>query len=77
MLTDWIARRDHADPERFRRAVDPLRCTRCGACVRACPEGAIRLRFEAITVDPARCRDCGRCAERCKRGALLRLRAAG
>jgi len=61
---------------RFCYAVDPLRCTRCEACLKVCPTGALRRTMEAVIVDPGLCQACGRCAERCRRGALLRIRAA-
>ena len=60
---------------RVHYAVDPLRCTRCGVCARACPEGAIQCTPGSVTVDAARCLGCGRCAEICRRGALVRFRA--
>lgn len=55
-------------------AVDPLRCTRCEACLKVCPTGALRRSPEGVVVDPVLCQACGRCAERCRRGALLRIR---
>ncbi len=39
-------------------------CTRCGICVRTCPEGAIKL-DDYITVDEDRCTLCGKCSESC------------
>jgi Pyruvate/2-oxoacid:ferredoxin oxidoreductase delta subunit len=57
-------------------AVDPLRCTRCEACAKVCPTGALRRTPEGMKVEPALCQACGRCAERCRRGAILRIRAA-
>lgn len=44
------------------------RCTRCGACVEVCPQGAIRLEATSLT-DRVRCTRCGRCAEVCFSGA--------
>jgi pyruvate formate lyase activating enzyme len=40
-------------------------CTGCGACVRACLEGAIELVGERSRTDRARCRGTGKCAEVC------------
>lgn len=44
------------------------RCVRAGECVRACPNGALRLDGRLI-LDPLRCRRCGDCGETCPAGA--------
>ena len=44
------------------------KCTTCGACVRACPFGAIRLTNGTVVVDEIRCMGCGVCVTRCKKG---------
>jgi pyruvate formate lyase activating enzyme len=41
------------------------RCVRCGACVAACPDGALRWNGDAPVLDAARCSICGACAEVC------------
>lgn len=41
------------------------RCLRCGACVAACPRGAIRWDGGATFTDPERCEVCGECADAC------------
>ncbi len=48
-------------------------CTGCGACVDACPFGAITLDGKAA-VDAARCMGCGVCVRRCETGALSLVR---
>ncbi|HDP79537.1 MAG TPA: 4Fe-4S dicluster domain-containing protein, partial [Spirochaetes bacterium] len=45
------------------------KCTLCGKCVEACPEGALRLQGKEITWDRDRCDRCGKCADDCPVGA--------
>lgn len=45
------------------------RCTLCGACLDACPSGAIALR-ETAEVDVASCTGCGACLDACPNGVL-------
>jgi dissimilatory sulfite reductase (desulfoviridin) alpha/beta subunit len=40
-------------------------CTRCEACVAACPEAAVELGEAAPVVDGVRCIACGKCAAAC------------
>ena len=40
------------------------RCIHCGACVAACPHGALHLEQQLIH-DPERCRRCGECVHAC------------
>lgn len=58
------------EPVKFLKAkpkTDPSRCNQCGACVRACPMGAIDPR-DASQV-PGTCIKCQSCVRRCTRGA--------
>ena len=54
--------------------VDAGLCTLCGACARACPEGALKLAESGgsveLTFDPALCLACGACARACPEGAV-------
>lgn len=50
---------------------DEKKCAACGACARACPNGAVSWTpGEMPRVDRARCRACGACAAICPAGAL-------
>ena len=49
----------------------PSRCSRCYACLAACPPGAIAKDASgAIVIDKAKCDLCGRCAEACLYDAM-------
>ena len=41
------------------------RCAQCGACIGACPEGAISQRDDRIVTDRERCTACGMCVPLC------------
>ena len=49
--------------------VRPEACVACGACVEACPRGAIGLE-EFATIDERYCTGCGICVESCAYDAL-------
>jgi dissimilatory sulfite reductase (desulfoviridin) alpha/beta subunit len=46
-------------------------CIGCGACVAACPDGAICLEEGSAVVNPKRCLGCGKCVTACRHLALL------
>ncbi|MGQ9491846.1 MAG: indolepyruvate ferredoxin oxidoreductase subunit alpha [Anaerolineae bacterium] len=57
--------------------VDGAICTGCGACVTACPAGAIALINGRAHIDEALCVECGSCADACPQGAITMIVASG
>lgn len=59
-------------PRRYRGKLDiqPHKCKNCGACVAACPTGAIEVRSNdegcELVVSYGKCIFCGICAEVCE-----------
>jgi Fe-S-cluster-containing hydrogenase component 2 len=51
-------------------AIDVESCTGCGACMEACPTGAIYLVEGKATIDEALCRGCEACLPACPSGAI-------
>ena len=62
-------------------AIDPTRCTGCGACLEVCPHGVLALEppgdgdsksgaLRATVRDRQACMECGACALNCPAGAI-------
>ena len=45
-------------------------CIGCGACMDACPVGAISAGDSKYEIDASSCVDCGTCAGACPTGAI-------
>ena len=51
--------------------VDKHICVACGACIKACPKGAITIHRGCwAVVDDAKCVGCGLCAKTCPAGCI-------
>jgi len=50
--------------------INNQKCTGCGACVKACPNGAIALQDGLAVIARDRCTGCGRCIDACQFGAI-------
>jgi Pyruvate/2-oxoacid:ferredoxin oxidoreductase delta subunit len=61
--------------------IDHDACTRCRACVKRCPFGALTMEGKGkdgvLRLDEAECRGCGVCATGCKDGALSMMLRKG
>lgn len=46
-------------------------CAGCGACIKACPYGAVKIGNDGkAEIDPQKCRGCGTCMKVCPFGAV-------
>ena len=48
----------------------PSKCIGCGACIKACPNGAVSSGENGIQIDRNLCKSCGVCVETCYTDAL-------
>lgn len=52
--------------------IDQSKCAGCGACLKFCPHGAIKIGKDGkATIDTNKCRDCGKCKESCPFNAII------
>jgi NADH-quinone oxidoreductase subunit F len=52
-------------------SVDPAACDGCGACVKACPRGAVvKMERKLFRIDEEKCTKCGICSDVCTRRAI-------
>jgi ferredoxin len=54
--------------------INKKKCAGCGACLRACPYGAIKIGEDGKAfIDQKKCRKCGTCQEICPFDAILKI----
>jgi len=54
--------------------VNKLKCAGCGACLRACPHGAIKIGEDGKAfIDQNKCKKCGTCQEICPFDAIEKI----
>ena len=58
--------------------VDKNRCAACGACMKACPRGAITIyRGCYAMVEESKCVGCGLCGKTCPAGCIAATERSG
>ncbi len=56
--------------------VDKSKCAGCGACVKICPYGAVRIDKDGkAVINEEKCQKCGKCKEACPFGAIEEIKA--
>jgi len=68
-LSCWWCHNPESQASRPEVVLHEQRCIRCGACVAACPHGAVAWVDGAPLTDRTKCEACGTCTEACYAGA--------
>jgi len=56
--------------------VDKSKCAGCGACVKICPYGAVKIGKDGkAVINEEKCQKCGKCKEACPFGAIEEIKA--
>lgn len=63
-------RASFSEVSEYQVLVDKSLCYLCGACARICPEAAIQIDSESMTLNPTLCTGCGCCEDICFPKAL-------
>ncbi len=63
--------RDGVQPAPISPETDSTQCVLCGACIQACPTGAIHMRDEILETDKMLCLRCCACTRICPTGARV------
>ncbi len=50
--------------------IDTENCVACGACIEACPEGAVLEKDSVYSITADKCIDCASCETACPNGAI-------
>jgi len=54
--------------------IDKSKCAGCGACLRVCPYGAIKIgEDEKAFIDQNKCKNCGECKKICPFDAIKEI----
>jgi pyruvate formate lyase activating enzyme len=64
-LRCWWCHNPEGQSPRVELLLRPSRCIRCGACVEACPNGAVSWDGDRPLTDRQLCQHCGVCTETC------------
>lgn len=60
--------------QKMKFKIDKSKCAGCGACLQACPHGAIKMGKDGKAfIDQSKCRKCGACKKICPFDAIEKI----